>query len=116
MNIFRISEQLGLQIINIGRVLGPSWAACSLRSKTAVWRAYPALFEFFNNNKKFTGMAKRFSNRYFLEGLALMIDILKEISLISESLQARNMNITRADKLIERSINALEIIEYAKGP
>ena len=59
-------------------------------------------------------MVKRFSNRYFLEELVFMIDILKEILLFSESLQARNMNITRADKLIKRSINALEIIKDAK--
>ena len=45
-----------------------------------------------------------------------MIDILKEISLLSESLQARNINKPRADKLIKRSINALEIMKDAKGP
>ena len=45
-----------------------------------------------------------------------MIDILKEISLLSESFQARYMNITLADKLIKRSIKALGIVKDAKDP
>ena len=44
MQLFKISEMLGQQILKIGRVLGPRWAACSLRSALAVWRAYPALY------------------------------------------------------------------------
>ena len=50
MQLFKISEMLGQQIlkIHVGRVLGPRWAACSLRSALAVWRAYPALYKYFS--------------------------------------------------------------------
>ena len=51
MQLYKISEKLGLEILKIGRVLGPRWAACSLRSATAVWRAYPALYSFFSTEK-----------------------------------------------------------------
>ena len=115
MELFKISEQLGIEILKIGRVLGSRWAACSLRSTVAVWRAYPALFDYFSSKEKFTGMAKRFANRYFLEDLALMIDILKEISLLSNALQCRNLNLPRAEKLIKRSIKALEMMKEMKG-
>jgi len=36
MQLFKISEMLGQQILKIGRVLGLRWAACSLRSACCV--------------------------------------------------------------------------------
>ena len=59
MQLFKISEMLGQQILKIGRVLGPRWAACSLRSALAVWRAYPALYKYFSSEAKYSGMAAR---------------------------------------------------------
>ena len=38
MELFKISKELGQQIIKIGRVFGPRWSACSLRAALAVWR------------------------------------------------------------------------------
>ena len=63
MQLYNISEKLGLEILKIGRVLGPRWAACSLRSATAVWRAYPALYKYFSTKKKHSGMASRLCNK-----------------------------------------------------
>ena len=68
---------LGQQILEIGRVLGPRWAACSLRSALAVRRACPALYKYFSSEAKHSGMAARLCNKYFSENLALMIDILQ---------------------------------------
>ena len=86
--LFKISEMLGQQILKIGRVLGPRWAACSVRSALAVWRAYPALYKYFSSEAKHSGMAARLCYKYFLEKLVLMIDIFQEISLLSNALQA----------------------------
>ena len=86
MQLFKISEMLWQQILKIGRVLGPRWAACSLRSVLAVWRAYPALYKYFSSEAKHSGMAERLCNRYFLDNLTLMIDILRENSLLSDAL------------------------------
>ena len=60
-----ISENLEIQITNIGRVFGPKWAACSLRSVKAVWQAYPALYKYFATDKNFSGMTARLANTNF---------------------------------------------------
>ena len=67
IELFQISEELGQQIAKIGRVFGPRWSACSLRTALAVWRAYPALLKYFSNLTKHSGMAARLSNKYFLQ-------------------------------------------------
>ena len=115
MQLFKISEMLGQQILKIGRVLGPRWAACSLRSALAVWRAYPALYKYFSSEAKHSGMAACLSNRYFLENLALMIDILQEIFLLSDALQARNLTLTKVEQLVKRTIKVFEMLKESKG-
>uniref|UniRef100_A0A8C6V7V3 E3 SUMO-protein ligase KIAA1586-like n=1 Tax=Naja naja TaxID=35670 RepID=A0A8C6V7V3_NAJNA len=116
MELTKISEQLGNEIIQIGRVLGPRWVACSLKSTLAVWHAYPVLHQFFRSKGKYFGMAARLENRYFLTDLALMIDILNEISFLSNALQARNIDIIKADILMTRSIKAFQMLGKEKGP
>ena len=115
MELFKISEELGQQIIKIGRVFGPRWCACSLRSALAVWRAYSSLWKYFSNSTKHSGMANRLSNKYFLDDVALMIDILQELSFLSEALQGRCVTLTRAEKLILRTIKAFELLIENKG-
>ena len=100
--------------MKIGRVLGPRSAACSLRSALAVWRAYPALYKYFSSEAKHLGMAARLCNGYFLENLALMIDILQEIFLLSDALQARNLTLTKAEQLVKRTIKVFKMLEESK--
>ena len=101
--------------MKIGRVLGPRSAACGLRSALAVWCVYPALYKYFSSEAKHSGMAARLCNRYFLENLALMIDILQEISLLSDALQARNLTLTKAEQLIKKTIKVFEMLKESKG-
>ena len=115
MQLFKISEMPGQQILKIVRVLGPRWAACSLRSALAVWRAYPALYKYFSSEAKHSGMAARLCNRYFLENLALMIGIRQEISLLSDAFQVRNLTLTKAEQLVKRTIKAFEMLKESKG-
>ena len=44
-----------------------------------------------------------------------MIDILQEISLLSDALQARNLTLTKAEQLIKRTITAFEMLKESKG-
>ena len=81
----------------------------------AVWRAYQALYKYFSNEAKHSSMAARLCNRYFLENLALMTDILQEISLLSDALQARNLTLTKAEQPIKRIIKAFEMLKESKG-
>ena len=115
MQLFKISEMLGQQILKIGSVLGPRWAACNLRSALAVWCAYPALYKYFSTKAKHSGVAARLCNKYFLENLALMTAILQEISLLSDTLQARDLPLTKAEQLIKRTIKAFEMLKESKG-
>ena len=98
-------------MLKIGRVLGPRWASCSLRSALAVWRTYPALYRYFISSTKFSGIAARLCNKNFLRDLALMIDILHEISSLSNALQARGTGLFRAENLIKSSIKAFELLK-----
>uniref|UniRef100_A0A2D4LSF5 KRAB domain-containing protein n=1 Tax=Micrurus spixii TaxID=129469 RepID=A0A2D4LSF5_9SAUR len=116
IELAKISKQLGIEIMKIGSVLGPRWAACSLRSTLAVWRAYPALHHYFHSNEKYLGMAARLENTNFITDLALMIDILNEISYLSNALQAKNVDIIKAEKLVMGSIKAFQMLGKEKGP
>ena len=44
-----------------------------------------------------------------------MINILQELSFLSEALQARCVTLTRAEKLILRSIKVFELLTESKG-
>ncbi|XP_049508812.1 E3 SUMO-protein ligase KIAA1586 homolog isoform X1 [Panthera uncia] len=108
-----VAEDLEIEIVKIGRVMGPRWTACSLQAATAVWHAYPVLYMHFSHSR--SGLAKRLSNINFLQDLALMIDILEEFSLLSTALQSRSTNIHKAQKLIKRTIRALENLKISTG-
>ena len=110
-----MSKDLDVEVQKIGRVLGPRWAACSLRSAMAVWTSYPALVNLFSKEKKFKGWETRLLNVNFLKDLALMIEILEELNLLSNALQARSVTLPKAEKLIKRSIKALEILKNSEG-
>uniref|UniRef100_A0A7N5JPL1 KIAA1586 n=1 Tax=Ailuropoda melanoleuca TaxID=9646 RepID=A0A7N5JPL1_AILME len=108
-----IAKDLEIEIIKIGRVMGPRWAACSLQAATAVWHAYPVLYTHFSNSC--SSLAKRLANIHFLQDLALMIDILEEFSLLSAALQSKSTNIQKAQKFIKRTIRALEDLKIGTG-
>ncbi|XP_011373305.1 E3 SUMO-protein ligase KIAA1586 homolog isoform X1 [Pteropus vampyrus] len=108
-----VAKDLEIEIVKIGRVMGPRWAACSLQAATAVWCAYPILYLHFSHS--YSGLANRLANINFLQDLALMIDILEEFSLLSTALQSRSTNIQKAQKLIKRTIRALENLKIGTG-
>ncbi|XP_023446564.3 E3 SUMO-protein ligase KIAA1586 homolog isoform X3 [Dasypus novemcinctus] len=108
-----VAKDLEIEILKIGRVKGPKWAACSLQTATAVWHAYPVLYMHFSHS--FSGLAKRLANINFLQDLALMIDILEEFSLLSTALQSRSTNIQKAQELIKCTIKALENLKIGTG-
>ena len=109
MQLYNISEQPGQEILKIGIGLGPRWDACSLRAAQLVWQDYPVLYEFFCSDTTFLWMAAQMSNKYFLYDLVLMLDILQEISLLSNALQARSVSLPMAEKLLKRTIKAFEM-------
>jgi hypothetical protein len=73
------------------------------------------LHKFFKTDKKNSGMQKRLENINFTKDLALMIDILIEISLLSNASQARNIDLLKARNFIIRHIKAFEILKCERG-
>lgn len=55
----------------------------------------------------YSGLSKKLSSTEFILNLAIMYDILAELSKQSESLQKRETNVYYADKLIRRSMRFL---------
>ena len=102
-------------MLRIGRILDLRWASCSLRSALAVWCTYPALHRYFTSNTKFSRIAACLCNKNFLGDLAFMIDILHEILLLSNALQARGTGLFRAENLIKRYIKAFELLKSNMG-
>lgn len=56
-------------------------------------------------------MAALLENIHFKTDLALKIDILNEISLLSKALQVRDIDIISAEELVIRSIKTLKYLE-----
>lgn len=56
-------------------------------------------------------MAALLENIHFKTDLALKIDILNEISLLSKALQVRDTDIISAEELVIRSIKTLKYLE-----
>lgn len=113
------SKELGTQILRIGRVLGVRWIASSFRTVKAVWLSYQALHLHFQKaaidtsldqsaRNTFTGLIKRLESPEFLCDLALMYDILHELSMLSLELQSKSISLPRAEHLIKRTIRVLD--------
>ncbi|XP_067130130.1 E3 SUMO-protein ligase KIAA1586-like [Centruroides vittatus] len=109
-----VAKELGTEVLKIGRIFRPRWAACSARTVKAVWKSYQALYSHFNNNPE-ARLVSYFKNENFLKDLALMNDILEEIALLSTVLQERNVSLIKADRLIRRTITVLINLKNNKG-
>lgn len=90
-------RELDQQFLKIGRVLDVRWVSSSLRAVEATWKSFPALCKHFQDasadthcdgktRSKFAGLLKKLSSVEFLEDLALMCDVLKELSMLSKEL------------------------------
>ena len=76
-----------------------------------MWHAYPALYKYFTGEAKHSGVVARLCNMYCSENLASMIDILQEISLLSNAFQAKNLTLTKAERQIKRTIKVFEMLK-----
>ena len=89
-----ISAELEAECTKIGKVLSVRWVASSYRTVSAVWRSYRGLCEHFERvsldkkrdgkeRQKFKGLHQRLSSKEFLCDLAIMYDVLLELSQLS---------------------------------
>ena len=63
--------------------------------------------------QKYKGLARILSTQKFVEDFALLKDCLGQLSLPSETVQERNINIVEANRHIQWTINELKKIKFA---
>lgn len=104
-------------VLKIGKVLDVRWVASSYRSLYAVWRSYPALYEFAVNSDTarsqkhkatFAGIQAQLESTHFVQNLAIMLDALQAVSELSKALQNEDSILTTAYKMVKRTIRILE--------
>jgi hypothetical protein len=92
----------------------------------AVWRDYPALHSHFvhasqdtlrssSERAKFAGLAKKLGTVSFLKDLAIMKDILRELSFLSLKLQSRTLNIVASHAELDATLAVLKALKNAGG-
>ncbi|XP_028394641.1 peroxisomal acyl-coenzyme A oxidase 1-like isoform X2 [Dendronephthya gigantea] len=118
-----VAKSLDVQLLKIGKVLSTRWIASGHRMVLAVWNNYEALCKQFKNKAAekgknltmYEGLNKRIQSEEFLLDLALMCDVLFELSELSEAMQHRSMNIIKANRCIKRSTRSIETLKRKTG-
>jgi hypothetical protein len=109
-----------------GRLISPRWIASSYRTMSAVWDSLHSLCTHFEEasrdmhwtnkeNAAFGGLLRMMPSPDFLVNLGMMHDALFKLSSLSVLLQHRSNSIVYADKLIRRTIRALETLKEKVG-
>ncbi|CAI6367147.1 unnamed protein product [Macrosiphum euphorbiae] len=114
-----ICTELDMIFLKVGRVLDVRWVASSYRAVQAIWKIFPALYNHLYNasndttkdkktQSKYTGLYKKLGSPQFVLDLALMCDILKELSYLSNQLQSHTVTLLQADQLIKSNNYAFQ--------
>lgn len=120
-----ICKELGMMMRTIGKVFDVRWVASSLRTIKAVWMNYEALYIHFgtaaNDEKrlpkiraKYTGLRNHLRSTNFVHNLAILYDVLEELSSLSLRLQHRGSDILLADRAIKTTIRYLRSMKNNK--
>uniref|UniRef100_A0A6Q2XAX7 HAT C-terminal dimerisation domain-containing protein n=1 Tax=Esox lucius TaxID=8010 RepID=A0A6Q2XAX7_ESOLU len=105
--LLEAAQEVGSQVLKIGRVLSTRWVASSFCSVKAVWRSYEA--------QTYRGLPRRMQSLEFLCDLGLMYDSLSELANLSQQLQAHSITLLRADQLLKRTIRVLTSFKDTPG-
>ena len=89
--LLEAAQEVGSQVLKIGRVLNTRWVASSFRAVKAVWG----------------GLAHGMQSKEFLCDLGLMYDALSELANLSQQLQTHLITLLRAEQLLKRTIRVL---------
>lgn len=94
----QVASELNIQILKIGKVFTIRWVASSFNTVKAVLKDFPVLAHHFRSasedgsrsgveRAKYTGLLKHLSSTGFVEDLATMKDVLRELQGLSLKLQ-----------------------------
>ena len=95
-----VAAETETELLRITAIFGVRWVASSFTAVRAVWRNYPALHGHFirasqdvscssSELAKFQGLATKLGTVSFLKDLAVMKDMLRELSYLSLKIQSR---------------------------
>ena len=116
------AAELDVEILKIGKIFTIRWVASSFKTVKAVWKDFPALALHFKTasedtshndleRQKYKGLLKHLANSGFVEDLAVMKDILRELQSLSLKLQKREMSLVDSSLAIQQTINVLTAME-----
>lgn len=121
-----VADELGVQLLKIGRVLDTRWVASSFRTVSAIWENYEILANHFmvakedqtrdsSDRCKYEGLLRKLTSSAFVLDLALMCDSLQELSEVSEELQHRDVDLFRANKKLKILANTFVARKNSPG-
>lgn len=109
-----IAYDLGVQINKIPQS-HQYWSSCNLDAALEVWKNYPALHAYLETQTEWQGLKERLESTNFITNLALTIDILQQLTYLSEALQESNASIALGDRLVKKTIRVLQAMKDDKG-
>ena len=120
------SHDLQTTLKRIGKVFSIRWVASSFRAVSAVWHSFPALAQHFDKpsndetrqsreKARFRGILSKFCTINFVKNLALMADVLNELTNLSETLQSRNTTLPKAHTLLNAYTKRIESLIASRG-
>jgi hypothetical protein len=95
------------QLLRISGIFTVRWVASSFKSVRAIWRDFPALHQQLcraavdplrssTEKAKFSGLCKKLTSVSFIHDLAIMKDVLRELSSVSLKLQQQKISVTQS--------------------
>lgn len=121
-----ICHDLDVLFLKIGRVLSVRWVASSWRAVNVVWKIFPALYNHLytasndsnrdsKTKNKYIGLLKKLASPEFVNDLAIMCDVLQELSNLSIELQSRTITLMQAEQSIKRCIRVITSFKINNG-
>ena len=120
------SHDLQTTLKRIGKVFTIRWVASSFRAVSAVWHSFPALGNILiklqmtkrgkaQKRPDFEAYCPNFAQKNFVKNLALMADVLNELTNLSETLQSRNTTLPKAHTLLNAYTKRIESLIASPG-
>lgn len=110
--IEKISKSLGTQFKKIGKLFTIRWSASSHQAVKAILHNFKALCKHFERRDR--SIYLKLIDANFVRTLIVLNNALAEISILSKQLQARNITIVDAHKLIILCAKKLKVLAFAE--
>lgn len=122
-----IAKSFGTELSKVGKVFTIRWVASSFKTISAVWKSYDSLASHFQaaskdesrsstERQKFSSLLNHLLSVDFVMAMAIMLDVLEELSECSLALQANSMTISEAHRKLTLTCRVLSSFKEKPGP